>query len=470
MTPFAKTGGLGDVLGALPLELAELGHEVFCCLPYYRTVRETAFAAKPTGLSFQIPIGSKQHIAEILELRVAERLTVLFVRNDAFFDRADLYWNGVSDYPDNAERFLFFSKAVVELQSVERFRSDVLHCHDWQTAFAPAEIFARRQTRAAGSQVRTVFTVHNLAFQGVFPGTTFPLTNLPAGFFSINGMEFYGQMNLLKGGLIYSDTITTVSPTYAREIQTPEFGCALDAVLRQRRTHLHGILNGADYRIWNPATDPLLKQNYTPQDLAGKRVCRADLLRRFKVDVDDSTPVAAFVSRLSDQKGVELLDAAMEELLELGLVLIVLGKGERQYENRLLERAKTLSDRVIVQIAHDEELSHQIQGAADILLMPSKFEPCGLTQMYALKYGTIPVVHATGGLNDTVSQYDPKSGKGNGFRFAGYTVPAFVASVQEAVRAHRAPKQWKRLLDTAMNADFSWRAAAIKYEKLYAVL
>ncbi len=470
MTPYAKTGGLGDVLGALPLELAELGHEVFCCLPYYRSARESAPAAKPTGLSFQIPLGNKKHAAEILELRVADRVTVLFVRHDAFFDRDDLYYDGVLDYQDNAERFLFFSKAVVELLDVERFRPDVLHCHDWQTAFAPVEVFARRQTRGADSRVRTMFTIHNLAFQGIFPAAAFPLTNLPGEFFAVNGLEFYKNMNLLKGALIFSDAITTVSPTYAREIQTPELGAGLDGILRQRRGDLHGILNGADYRRWNPETDPQLKQNYSAQNLAGKRVCRADLLRRFKLDVDETTPVAAYVSRLADQKGVELLDAAMEELLGLGLVLIVLGKGERHYETRLQERAKAFPGRVIAHIAHDEELSHQIQGAADILLMPSKFEPCGLTQMYALKYGTIPVVHATGGLNDTVSQYDPKSGMGNGFRFTRFTVPAFIGAVKDAVQVYRAPKQWKRLMESAMKNDFSWRTAAIKYEKLYAVL
>jgi len=470
MTPFAKTGGLGDVLGALPLELAGRGHEVFCCLPFYRSAQEVARNAKPAGVNFSVAVGPRLHAAEIFELQLAERLTVLFVRHDEFFDRSELYHTGARDYEDNAERFLFFSKAVVELLGYERFRPDVMHCHDWQTAFVPVEALFRRQTRGAAFNVKTVFTIHNLAYQGVFPATDFPLTNLPGEFFTIDGLEFYGQMNLMKGGLVFSDAITTVSPTYVREIQTPGGGHGLDAVLRQRHDDIYGVLNGADYRFWNPATDSLLKKNYGVGDLAGKRVCRAELLRRFDLSIEETMPVAAFISRLTDQKGVDLLADAMDELTDLGLAMIVLGKGERQFETRLLELAAKHPRRVAVRIAHDEELSHQIQGGADILLMPSKFEPCGLTQMYALKYGTIPVVHATGGLNDTVSPYDPKSGMGNGFRFTGLTVPAFVGAVQQAVRVYQEPKQWKRLVENAMASDFSWQAAAIKYEKLYAVL
>jgi len=470
MTPFARTGGLGDVAAALPVALTELGHEVTCCLPFYRCAREAAREARPAGLSFRVPVGSKLLGAEILELKTADGVRVLFVQRDEFFDRSELYHTGVRDYEDNAERFIFFSKAVAELLEHERYRPDVLHCHDWQTALAPAELLYRNRTRGGAYGVKTVFTIHNLAYQGLFPGTDFPLTNLPGEFFAPAALEFYGQLNLLKGGLVFADAITTVSPSYAREIQTPEGGCGLEPVLRSRRGDLRGILNGADYRQWNPAIDPLLDRNYSARDLAGKRVCRAELLRRFRLEADETTPVAAFISRLTEQKGVELLLESMDDLLRLGLALLVLGKGERRYEEQLQERAGEHPRQVAAQIGYGGELSHQMLGGADALLMPSRFEPCGLTQMYALKYGTVPVVHATGGLADTVAEYDAPSGRGHGFRFAPYTRQAFVGAVERAVSVCQQPKQWKQIVENAMACDFSWRAAAVKYEKLYAAL
>lgn len=501
MAPFAKTGGLGDVVGALPPALMELGHEVTCCLPFYRYARlrveelaatsataaqaaaiESAWhmrllqdeaaagSATQAALSFRVPMGGNLLSADILEFNTAAGVRVLFVRRDEFFDRSELYHTGVRDYEDNAERFIFFSKAVVELLEYERYRPDVLHCHDWQTAFVPVEALYRQQTRGTAYGVKTVFTVHNLSYQGLFPAADFRLTDLPGEFFTPRALEFYGQLNLMKGGLVFSDAITTVSPTYAKEIQTPEGGCGLDPVLRSRRDRIHGILNGIDDREWDPATDPALKQNYSAQDLAGKRVCRAELLRRFKVAADERTPVAAFISRLADQKGVDLLLESMDDLLRLGLVLVILGKGERRYEEQLQEQARRHPQRVVVQIEYDEEMSHQVQGGADVLLVPSRFEPCGLTQLYALKYGTIPVVYATGGLADTVTPYDVKSGTGHGFRFTKYSPQAFVSAVQQAVSVYEQPKRWKKIMENAMACDFSWRAAAVKYEELYAAL
>jgi starch synthase len=521
MTPFAKTGGLGDVVGALPIELAELGHEVSCCLPFYRCAKEIAREAKPTGLTFNIPLGGQTVTGELMELGVQApfgAVRVLFVRRDEYFDRSELYHTGVRDFEDNAERFLFFSKAVIELIGLPQFRPDVVHCHEWQTALIPVLMKYRRERSQAGTPVppdmqvenqksqagtpvppeigtKTVFTIHNLAYQGMFPAGTFPLTNLPAEFFTPAGLEFYGQMNLMKGGIVFADAVTTVSPTYAQEIQTPQLGFGLDPVLHSRsprsergKADVVGILNGVDYRRWDPATDRLLKQRYNAESLDGKRVCKSDLLRRMNLDVTgrdayatghdskgpssyaggyEMRPVAAFISRLTDQKGVDVLAGAMSELLRLGVTVVVLGKGERRYETLLTELAARQPNQVAVKIAMDEELSHQMQAGADLLLVPSKFEPCGLTQLYALKYGTVPVVHDTGGLHDTVTPFDAKTASGHGFRFADYSARALVDAVAEAVEVYRQPQLWQRLQRNAMACDFSWRAAAKQYVKLY---
>ena len=467
MTPFAKTGGLGDVVGALPIELAELGHEVSCCLPFYKCAREVAHNAKPTGLTFRIPLGSQTVSGDLMELRLRDRLQVLFVRRDEFFDRSELYHTDVRDYEDNAERFLFFSKVVIELIGLSRFRPDVVHCHDWQAAFIPVGATYRRQTLGPTFGAKSVFTIHNLAYQGLFPGATFPLTNLPGEFFSLAALEFYGQVNLIKGGIVFADAVTTVSPTHAREIQTPELGFGLDAVLRNRKADVAGILHGVDYRRWDPSTDRVIKQQYSAEHLDGKRVCKADLLRRMNLDVDETVPVAAFISRLTDQKGVDVLAAAVDGLLQLGVALVVLGKGERRYETSLTELAARFPNQMAVKIAMDEELAHQIQAGADIILMPSKFEPCGLTQLYALKYGTVPVVHATGGLRDTIRQFDANTAIGHGFTFAEHSPQALVDAVVQAVAVYRQPKLWESLMRNAMACDFSWRAPAKEYVKLY---
>jgi starch synthase len=475
MTPYAKTGGLGDVVGALPGELRELGHEVTCCLPFYRGAQEVARDAKSTGLILQIPLGSRTVTGEVLELQQSDGVRVLFIRRDEFFDRSELYYDGVHDYEDNAERFLFFSKAVVELLGHTAFHADVVHCHDWPTAFVPVQLAYRKNNPAqAGTLaplwVKSVFTIHNIAYQGIFRSPDFSVTNLPREFFTMETLEFYGQMNLMKGGILFADAVTTVSRKYAQEIQTAAGGFGLDTVLATRAEHVQGIVNGVDYAQWNPATDLQLRQRYTPEDLSGKRACRLDLLAKLRLEAGETQPVAAFVSRLTEQKGVEVLAGAIEKLVKSGLRLIVLGKGERKYEELLTGIAKKFPGRVAVKIAMDEELSHQIQGGVDMLLVPSHFEPCGLTQLYAFKYGTIPVVRATGGLDDTVREYNPQSEDGTGFKFAPYTSAGLVKATQQAILLHKQPRKWQKLMRNAMARDFSWRASAQKYEKLYVAL
>ena len=470
MTPYAKTGGLGDVVSALPGALSQLGHEVTCCLPFYRCAQEVAREAKPIGLTLQIPLGSRTVTGDVLELKQADGVRVLFIRRDEFFDRSELYYTGVRDYEDNAERFLFFSKAVVELLGYTRFHADVVHCHDWPAAFVPVQAAYRARTLGTEYPVKSVFTIHNIAYQGMFWSLDYPLTNLPGEFFTPESLEFYGQMNLMKGGIVFADAVTTVSRTYSLEIQTTEGGFGLDTVLAARADDVQGIVNGVDYTRWNPATDGQLRQRYTPEDLSGKRACRADLLARLGLEANETQPVAAFVSRLTEQKGVEVLVGAVEKLVKSGLTLIVLGKGERKYEEILAGVAEEFPRQVAVRIGHDEELSHQIQGGADMLLVPSHFEPCGLTQLYALKYGTVPVVRATGGLEDTVRQYNSRSEDGTGFKFAPYTSAGLVEAAQQAILLHKQPKKWQKLMRNAMARDFSWRASAQKYEKLYAAL
>jgi starch synthase len=347
--------------------------------------------------------------------------------------------------------------------------------------------------------VKTVLTLHNIAYQGMFSKLEFPLTNLPEEYFTPETLEFYGRMNLLKGGIVFADAITTVSKTYAKEILTPENGFGLDGVLATRADDLHGIVNGVDYRRWNPETDPHLQQRYYINDMSGKGVCREELMGKLglgpafakasasaKATADklaglpqdgSGQALAAFVSRLTEQKGVDVLIGAIEDMVESGVMLAILGRGERKYQELLTGVAKEFPGQVAVRIAHDDALAHQVQAGADILLMPSRFEPCGLTQLYALKYGTIPAVRATGGLEDTVVAYDTRTGEGTGFKFAPYTSAALVEAVQQAILLHKQPKKWQKLMRNAMACDFSWQASpdriggSVKeYEKLYAAL
>ena len=470
MTPYAKTGGLGDVIGALPLALSEFGHEVICCLPYYRCVRDAVPEAKSPGLSLHIPLGNKIVTGNVLVARVQENVRLVLIRRDEFFDRSNLYGAGERDYEDNAERFLFFCKAIVELLRRGEFRPDVVHCHDWQTGFIPVATTSRRMQHSPEFGVPTVFTIHNLAYQGLFSGEDFALTNLPKGFFTLDGLEFHGRMNLMKGGIVFADAVTTVSRKYAEEIQTPEQGWGLDPLLRSQKEKLRGILNGADYHAWDPSKDEWLAQRYSAGNLSGKKACRAELVRLLDLAATEATPIAAFISRLAEQKGVDIIVQAAGGLLRRGVVVVVLGMGDSQYEQALADLAKRFPRQVAVRLEFTEALAHKIQGGADLLLMPSRFEPCGLTPMYALKYGTIPVVRTTGGLDDTVTQWDAPTGKGNGFKFAELSANALTRAVGDAVAVYKQPRLWRKLMRNAMACDFSWRRAAREYEKLYAGL
>ena len=467
--PYAKTGGLGDVLGALPGALAAAGVEVTLCLPAYRSVLRRLPSAEAT-LRLLVPVASRMEPAEIVPVPGPTVPTVL-VRADRYFDRDALYGPPGGDYPDNAERFAFFCRAALEWLRRLDPPPDVLHVHDWQAALAPAFLRGTAPLYPELAAVRTLLTVHNLAYQGRFGSDAWPLLNLDPRYFAPDWLEFYGQVNFLKAGLVFSEGITTVSPRYAAEIQTPDFGEGLDGVLRARAGRLVGILNGVDYDVWNPATDAYLAARYDAADLRGKARCKAALQAELGLAVRADLPLLAIVSRLAEQKGFEVLGHALPRLLAtVEVQLAILGSGDERYETQLRALAGAFPRRVALRIEFNEPLAHRIEAGGDVFLMPSRFEPCGLNQLYSLRYGTVPVVHATGGLDDTVIEFDPVAGTGTGFKFTPYTVEAFLAAVGRALRLHADPAAWQRLMRNGMAQDFSWHRAALAYARLYAAL
>jgi starch synthase len=462
LTPFARTGGLGDVLEALPTALAARGHEVSVALPCYRSLREDArLGARDTGVRLHVPVGGRTLDAEIWEGRAPNGVQVFLVRRDESFDRSGLYGADGSDYGDNAERFIFFSKCVVEIARRISPPLDLIHVHDWQAALVPVLIKDRKLPLAS------VLTIHNLAYQGSFWGMDFGMTNLPGHYFGASGVEFFGNLNLLKGGVLFADAITTVSETYAREIQTPECGAGLDAVMREQAHKLRGILNGADYDEWNPAKDKLIAKTYKPSALAGKKSCRAALLAELKLAPAPKGPVFAMVTRLAEQKGIELIFPVIDRLLSNDARLIILGEGDTGYERELLIASRRHPERFTFYKGVDERLAHLIQAGADVFLAPSHFEPCGLTAMYALKYGTPPLARATGGLYQIVQDYDPAQDCGTGFVFHDYSAEALWDAIVRVKRVFADAPAWKALVQRAMNADFSWARAVQGYEEIY---
>ena len=462
MTPLARTGGLGDVLEALPAALAAHGHEVSVALPCYRGLRDDAkLGVRSTGVEIAVQIGSKRLVAEILECRAPNGVQVFLVRRDEYFDRSGLYGAEGRPYEDNAERFIYFSKAVLELARRILPPPEILHVNDWQTALLPVLVKERRLP------FKTVLTIHNLAYQGDFWGLDFGLTNLPGDYFSAKGVEFYGQLNLLKGGIVSADAITTVSERYAREIQTPEQGCGLDAVIRENRDKLTGILNGADYEIWNPASDSLLPQTYSAAAFEGKAKCREALLSAVGLQGSPTGPVFAMVGRLAEQKGFDLLFPLLDRLLADDVRLVILGEGETSYERELLIASRRHAGRFTYRGGMDESLAHLCYAGADAFLLPSHFEPCGLTAMYALKYGTLPIARATGGLYESIQDYDPTNESGNGFLFFDYHPEAFWDAMTRARRYFAEPSVWQTLVQRAMASDFSWEKGVARYEAIY---
>jgi starch synthase len=392
----------------------------------------------------------------------------LMIERDEYFDRDFLYGTSQGDYPDNGERFAFFSKAALESLRHLNFRPDVIHAHDWQAAIALAFLKFVYAQDPFFAYTRSLFTIHNLAYQGLFENDVLGRIGLPDYLFNMEDLEFYGKVNYLKGGILYSTAVSTVSQRYSQEIQTPEFGYRLDGLLRKRRDRLFGILNGVDYSDWNPATDKFIIRPFDPTYLDGKRECKKDLLRAFGLgEVKEETPVVGMVSRLAGQKGFDILCESLEGVFKVGAVLVILGTGEEVFQKVLSSAKEGFPGSLGLKIAYDESLSHKIYAGSDMFLIPSRYEPCGLTQMYSLRYGTVPVVRATGGLDDTIQEYDPARGTGNGFKFQEYASTALLSSLQKATVLYRQKERWRQLVQRAMACDFSWEMSAREYLRLY---
>jgi starch synthase len=487
---FAKTGGLADVAGTLPAALSRRGLDCAILLPLHASCREARFPPEPTPHVVRIPLGKDLVEGRLWRSRLADAdVPVYLIEQHDFFDRDNvrhgkgLYQftdaSGVRrDYPDNCSRFTFFCRAVLETIRLLDFWPDLLHLNDWQTGLVPVLLreeycrFRDPEARARYERIRTLFTIHNIAYQGLFWHWDLPLTGLDWRLFNPDQLEFYGKLNFLKAGLVYSDFLNTVSPTYAREIQTPYYGCGLQGVLSQRRDRLTGIVNGIDPTVWNPATDPLLPAHYEAGAIQpGKGRCKKSLQRQLGLSVEPTAPLLGVVARLAEQKGVDLIIDAAPALLADGCQLALLGDGDPRYVKQLRALLGRFHGSVGLVFEFDEGLAHQIEAGADLFLMPSLYEPSGLNQLYSMRYGTPPVVRATGGLADTVVDTTTTTladGSATGFRFQAYTAEAFLDAVRRAVAMFRyQPHAWEQVVNNAMRADWSWDRSAASYEALY---
>ena len=460
--PFAKTGGLADVVATLPRALARLGHSVDVVIPRYRGIE----AGEPIG-RVTVPLGGQ--VAEATLHAVAESgVRTILVGHGAYFDRDYLYGAVGHDYPDNPERFAFLARAALEWAAASHERYDAIHAHDWQAGLVP--VLLRQLEAPALRGLPTIFTIHNLAYQGVFDASWLPRLGLTWELMSVNALEYWGRISFLKGGIVFSRLVTTVSPQYAREIQTPAYGFGFDGILRSRSADLVGIRNGIDYDQWDPARDPHLPEPFDASRLDGKVAAKRMVLEMFGLPADEKAlrrPLVGMISRLVDQKGFDLLAELSDELPRLDASFVLLATGERRYEDLWLALAARYPERVAARIGFDEATAHRIEGGADLFLMPSRFEPCGLNQMYSLRYGTVPLVRATGGLYDTVRNFDATTGSGTGFTFDEYSSQALLSTLRWALEVYEDRTAWRRMQIVGMHEDFSWDASAREYVKVY---
>ncbi len=471
--PFAKTGGLADVCGALPVELEKLGHEPIVITPAYRSIRAAGMPIEPTGIHFEVPIGNKSVTGSFLKSHLPNSsVPVYLVDQDHYFNRPGLYQEDGQDYTDNCERFVFFCRAVLEAVRLLDLRVDVLHANDWQTGLIPAYLKIEYRGVPGYEQIGSLFTIHNMAYQGLFWHWDMLLTGLDWKYFNWQQMEFFGNLNLLKTGLIFADRLNTVSPRYAEEIQSAPLGCGLEGVLQNRRDVLSGIVNGVDPREWDPRCDGDLPAPFGPDTVdTGKAACKADLQGSLGLPIAPKVPLIAFIGRLAEQKGVELLIAAMRDWVQShDAQWVVLGTGDANYESQLTMLAERYPHKVATRLEFSNRLAHRMEAGADMFLMPSRFEPCGLNQLYSLKYGTVPVVRATGGLVDTITDANEKTlsaGTASGFQFGEYSALALTDALQRACNTYAQGDVWKRLVQTGMRQDWSWTASARRYVDLY---
>ena len=465
--PFVKTGGLADVVGALAHHTANQGHDVVTFLPLYRVIQESDIFKKAQKMdSLTIKVGDEVLVGEVYKLKLGKHLDLFLVGRDEFYDRSYPYGPKDRDYSDNDARFIFFCKAVVETLVLENFHADILHCHDWQSALVP--IFSRVAEAQKGTQIgaRSVLTIHNLAFQGVFHEKSFALTNLPGPFYGMDSLEFYGQVNFLKGGIFFADAVSTVSPNYAKEMLLPEFGCGLEGVLARRDDGIYAILNGIDTTVWNPEKDTLIAESYSVKKMAGKAANKAALLKRAGFKAGAGVPIYGSVTRLTDQKGVDFILKQKAFFADNDVRLIVLGSGDPKLEQGLKKLQTQLPDKVFVCYDYDESLSHLIEAGSDFFLMPSRFEPCGLNQMYSQRYGTVPMVSNVGGLVDTVVDVDGDTKNGTGIVFKATEV-GLKEGLGRSLKLYKKQALFKSTQKNGMKRDFSWKMAAIGYDDLY---
>lgn len=478
VVPFAKTGGLADVTGALPGELAQLGHKVIVIMPAYRAVKEAGFTLESTGIELEIPIGDHSEKGTVLRSTLPnQEVPIFFVDQSDFFDRPGIYGEGGSDYADNCERFTFFSRAILECIRLFDWQTELVHLNDWQTSLVAALLKCEYHDHLAYSKIASLITIHNLAYQGLFPRDKMPITGLDPIHFNWQEMEFHGKLNLLKTGLIFADSINTVSPTYSLEIQTELQGCGLEGVLGHRADVLTGILNGIDTAVWNPSTDEYLVSNYDEcfeisTGCQGKTECKLALQKEFQLESNPEIPMIGIIGRLAAQKGWSLILPVLRNFLaEQNVQWVILGTGDPDYHHALMSLHRSYPHRMALTLGFSNELAHRIESGADIFLMPSEFEPCGLNQMYSMAYGTVPIVRQTGGLTDTVIDVTPdslESKSATGFCFEEFSATALGDTVEKAIRMYRQDQNtWRQIMINGMSRDWSWKASAEKYATLY---
>ncbi len=472
--PFAKTGGLADVSSALPKAIKELGHEIRIMMPRYRFISERRFKLHDIIRlkDISIPIGGNHEIGYVKSSFISnlkEKVQVYFLDNENYFGRDGVYQSPTTkkDYKDNDERFIFFCRGVLETLRRLGWQPDIIHCNDWQTGLIPAYMKTIFSSDPFFKNVKTVFTIHNMAYQGAFPQESFVKSGLPKELFRPEGVEAYGKFNFLKTALYYADSITTVSEKYAEEICTsPEYGAGLNGLLSERRKELRGILNGIDYQLWNPLTDQYVYRKYDAKSIEAKADNKRALMTQFNMTFDETKPLIGAICRLVEQKGFDLVLEILEDMLKLDVQFVMLGSGEKDYEKKFEAIQKRHPKQMGVFFGFNDELAHLIEAGSDMFVMPSKYEPCGLNQMYSMRYGTIPIVRATGGLDDTVEDYSG-GGKGTGFKFEKFESKELLKAIQRALKVFHQPEEWKKLMRNGMQKDFSWEHSAKKYINLY---
>jgi starch synthase len=464
VAPFAKTGGLADTIASMPKALEKVGAEVSVVMPKYSTVDEKKYKLKKVGETFSVPMSGQMVEVSVKTAKMpGTKTTMYFIECEKYFERDEIYGN----YGDNDERFALFSRAVVEMLKTVNYKPDVIQCNDWQTALIPAYLKVLHGNDEFYTGVSTVMTVHNIAYQGNFPAETMEKVGLPWNIFTPSGVEYWGQLSYLKAGLVYADLINTVSETYAREIQTShEYGQGMEGVLAARSNDVYGILNGIDYDVWNPAKDEMIKSTYDDSDLRGKSRCKKTLQKDLDLG-SENVPLIGMVTRLEDQKGFDLVAAALDHMMSMDVQVVVIGTGQPHYEEMLRHAAERYHGKLAVNLTHDEEMAHQIYAGSDMLLMPSRFEPCGLGQMVAFKYGTLPVAHNTGGLADTIVDYTRDPDQGSGFLFDEYNVGSMVDALNRAIELYENKRKWNSIVKRIMSLDYSWKQSASKYLELY---